>query len=279
MTPMLRKPKPDFIVRLVAPGLRPWLVPTRALARVLEAVQRLIEQREDFEDDEEVAITPQTETPEGRVIKLVSVKAGSAEYAFSAPNRDVAWQQLRLTGESIEQPDTADWTSPTISSVKQLSEIARSIGCEIEFRLPGETHTLGDVIAIIKPHTYAAIADHAFIYGHTSVFAKVERVGGATDMHCGLRLPNQSKKMVICRVVGEELVRNLGKHIYQNVVVSGNATWIRHNRRLKRLEITSFEPPKTSSIRDAFREAYEAGAGAWDAIADPTKFVSEMRGR
>ncbi len=45
-----KKPPSNLHVRLHGGGVRPWSVPTRHLAKVLDAVQRLIDQREDVED-------------------------------------------------------------------------------------------------------------------------------------------------------------------------------------------------------------------------------------
>jgi hypothetical protein len=117
----------------------------------------------------------------------------------------------------------------------------------------------------------------AFITGPTSIFGKIERVGGATEMHCGIHLANQVR-MVICRVATEDLVRQLGRYMYQNVMLSGEATWLRHNWHIKHFKITGFESPKTGSIRDALRRIHDAGGKAWDGIKDPAKYIKEMRG-
>ena len=83
--------------------------------------------------------------------------------------------------------------------------------------------------------------------------------------------------MVICRVTTEDLVRGLGQYLYQSVVLTGDATWLRHNWRLKGLVIKSFEPPKTGSILEALRQAHDAGGDAWEAVSDPDAFISGLR--
>jgi hypothetical protein len=272
-----KKPNPDFLVRLVAPGLKPWVVPVRTLAHVLEALQRLVDQKDSEEEEQDIpSEISAADAKQG--MRLIGLKDTSAAYAVSAPDRELALTCLKNTGQSIKRPELAQWTPATISSIKELSEIAKSLGCEIEFRQPGQGRVLGDVIATIRPSTYQSITGFAFIYGETSVFGKIERVGGATEMHCGLRLPDHPKRMVICRVVGEELVRELGQYMYQYVMVNGRATWVKHNKRLKHLEIRSFERPKTGSIRAALDAIYDAGGDAWDAVDDPAALISEIRG-
>ena len=269
------KPSPDFIVRLIGHGVKPWAVPMRTLARVLDAVQRLVDQREDefaedavvgdFEGQEEIAAESVA------TLRLVDVKAKSAGYAVAAKYGAAAIAVISDVGKAIQRPKDADWSGSTISSIKELSEVARSLGCIIEFGKPG-----GDVLAKITPLTYREVSESAFVHGYTSIYAALVRIGGATEPHCGLRLPDQSR-MVFCHV-NPNLIREMGKFLYQDIVVGGDATWLRHNWQLKDLKITSFEPPKKGSIRDVLKKLYNAGGAGWDSVADPDKYISEMRG-
>jgi len=97
-------------------------------------------------------------------------------------------------------------------------------------------------------------------------------------MHCGLRLPDQPEKMVICAVETADLVRNLGQYVYNDILVSGTVTWYRSNWRVKTIQVKSFVPPKLGSIKEAFQRIRDAGGKAWDNVEDPDAFIAEMRG-
>src|SRR5688572_12151846 len=131
-----KKPHPDFVVRLVGPGIKPWAIPMRSLARVLDAIQRLVDQRDDeIEGDDRLAedhSAPEMVDTESRALRLVDMKARSAGYAVAAPVPDLALGVLRRTGSDIESPEAADWSNASLSSLKELSEVAKSLGCEIE---------------------------------------------------------------------------------------------------------------------------------------------------
>lgn len=269
-----KKPPADFVIRLVGPGIRPWAVPFRQLSRVLDAVQRLVEQADEPEPGVE---TSQEKLESASALRLLDVRTSSAAYRVAAPKPENALRVLRVTGKNIESPAENDWSAATLSSLKELSEVARSLGCQIEFRLPGDGRHAGDVIAKVGPETSEVVEASAFISGPTSVYATIQRVGGATEMHCGVYLHDQ-QRMVICRVNSEELVRDLGHYIYKDVFLTGQATWLRHNFELKRLTINSFEPPKTGSILDALRRIRDAGGDAWDRVRNPDAAISEMRG-
>lgn len=275
------KPQPDFIIRLVESDIRPWKVPMRALARTLQAVQRLVDQREEEDDPtiDDAEIQPVTnEEHAAKALRLVDVTSSSAAYAVAAPAHDTALDIITNTGKGIAAPARFNWNAPTLSAVRELSEIARSLHCAIEIRLPNSSKQLGDVLAEIRSDTFDKIVPSVFIRGDTTIYAKIERVGGATEMHCGIRLPSQPRKMVICKVAGAELVRDLGRYMYQHVLLSGRATWFRRSRNLKYFKVVSFEPPKAGSIREAFEDIYNAGGKAWDDVDDPDAKIAEIRG-
>jgi len=283
VTSVSKKPKPDFVVRLVAPQLRPWAVPMRRLTRALEAVQRLMEQGDETADDlgDLAFLTGEEVAPENEPavsLRLIDVKSSSAAYQVASSDPTYAIETLARTGKAIGAPQEAEWPSQVLSSLRDLSDIAKAMSCQIEFRRPGCGRQHGPVLAVVEGDTYRQVSGSAFASGPTSILGRVERVGGATAMHCGLRVSSQPRKMVICRVSTPDLVRALGNYLYQDVVVSGMATWVRHDWRLRNLVIHDFEPPKTGSIMTALKQIHAAGGSAWDEVDDPGAEIAEMRG-
>lgn len=272
------KPESDFIIRLAGHGIKPWAVPLRVLGRVLAAVQRLVDQRDDLADtdESEEQLERLQVDEENRTLKLLKVTAQSAGYAVSSTNRQTTLSILRDTGRGIEKPSLTNWQPSAISSIDDLSQIAKQLGCVIEFReiTKGKSH--GDVIAIIRPETSAEIRSRAFVHGHTSVVGKLERVGGATAMRCGIHVQDRPR-MLFCNVANTDLVRELGKHIYADVVLTGEAVWYRFNNQLKSLTVSAFSPVKTESFSEIAKQINLAGGSAWDTIPDPTAFIREMR--
>ncbi len=247
----------------------------RALTRTLNAVQRLMEHAEEVSDlgetEAEQAETVQPTAP----LHLIGIVSGSAMYSVAAEDPERAVKTLWDTGRSLGNPEHSQWGDELLSPVEDLSEVARSLGCEIEFRRPGKD---GDVLATITPRSYEMLSATAFVTGESSVCGYLERVGGTTKRHCGLRLPNQPAKMVICPVKTDELIRQLGQHVYRNVIVSGTVTWFRRTWKVKNVIVKSFEPAKEGSIFEALGHIYEAGGKAWDDVEDADKLLAEMRG-
>ena len=270
-----RKPKPDFEIRLVGREMRPWGVPMRALARALNAVQRLMEPM-DEEDIQEEQITAEKAQISNVPLHLIGVVSGSARYSVSANDPTHTINTLTEAGYALQNPDSDEWSVDLLSPIEELSGIARSLGCAIEFKQPGKQER---VFATIDGESYSLLAAKAFVTGESSVYGYLERVGGATDQRCGLRLPSQPKRMIYCTVQTEELIRRLGQHIYENVLVSGTVTWFRRAWRVKHIDVTDFEPSKTGSILETLDRVYEAGGKAWDDVDDPDSLIAEIRGK
>lgn len=261
------KKRTTFNIKLSGPAVEPGMVPLRTLGRLLAAVQRLIDPDRDL-------VLPLRNQGEASKVHLMGVRKGSAIYRCTADSPEPVLQKLHLAGERIVSPDSHSLDSGFLGSIEELSEAAKSLGCVIEILDPSR-RGLVSVLARIEPQTYSLVSASAFITGFTTVAAKIERVGGATEMHCGIRVSNQPRRMVICGITDESLVRKLGQYIYQDVLLEGHARWIRSSMELKRLDITGMRQMPGGSMLDCLERIRDAGGNAWDKIPD----ISEVLGR
>ncbi len=273
-TPTRRRSLTEFVIRIVGPTISPRGVPMRSLTRVLNAVQRLIERTEEGEvelvEGEESEIEPRLSIP----LHLVAVKRGSAAYSVTS-DAPAALDTIAETGRWLQDPIHSDWEPEILSPIEDLSAVAKALGCYIEFTRFGRD---AEVLATITSRSYDEMAQYAFVKGDGTVGGFLERVGGATKMHCGLRLADQPRKMIICPVATASLVRDLGQYVYKSIRVSGTVTWFRKNWRVKNVLVNSFEPTKEGSILQALDRIYEAGGKDWDNVEDVDGLLSDMRG-
>jgi hypothetical protein len=245
----------------------------RALTRVLNAVQRLIEHTEG--EGPELEPAEEEEAAHAAApLHLIDVVSRSAAYPVAARDPREAIRIVTETGKTLRDPSGTDWDPEILSPIEDLSEVAKSLHCNIELRRPGKD---GRVLARITPQSYEEMAETAFVKGESSVYGYLERIGGAVKRHCGLRMPSQPAKMIICPVQTEALVRELGRHVYQHVRVFGTVTWFRRTWQVKSVSVTGFEPSKSGSILRALERIYEAGGKAWDDVADAEGLLAEMR--
>jgi hypothetical protein len=276
---------PDFFIRLVGGGITPRSVPTRSLTRILGAIQRIVDRKEEDED----SMSSGTESQETNIVvgqstvplnslRLVSLRSSSAGYGIVASDPGTAIERLRIVGSQILKPEDAEWASSTLSPIQEISDTVRQLGdVRVEIRPLKNGRYFGDVIAKITSFSYAEISQIAMVQGHTSVLGEVQRVGGITTKHCGLTVPNQSR-MIYCQVETEKVVKELGRYLFQTVLVTGLATWLKRNWEIKTIKISAFEPPKDTDYLGALHRMREAGGKAWDKVRNPDKRLAEIRG-
>jgi hypothetical protein len=258
----VRKPKPDLEVFFSGDRVYPELIPIRAVADALAAIHRL-GLGEDLEEESDAS-----------TLRLLDVIRGSATFRCVASDAKELISGLRRAGPQLELAKPPDRIAGVLRSIQRLSEIARSLDCTIEVRTPGAPD---DVIARIVPDSYQRIAGDILLEGQTSIPGNVQRVGGAIERRCALRVDYQSK-LLFCDVESDAVARKLGQLLYEDVVIDGTATWVRNSWRIFQFRITDVHRPEHSALQTSFEAMRNAGGRAWDQIKDPAAFLDETTG-
>jgi len=264
-----KKPSATFEVEFDGPGIYPERIPLNVLSRALAAVQRLAAGLEYPEEDGD-------ETPQGFDGKfgLLHVKRGSAVYQIATRAPELAIANLRDTGKVLEKPESIGDREFILNPLDELSAVARSLDSPIILKEPGKD---GVVLAKIVPSSYATVSDKLFVSGDTTLIGRVERVGGATEQKCGLRLHGRSR-MLICKVVSAETARRLGQKLYEKVVVTGTAQWIKTTWKVVAFTISEVHQPRLKPVDELIESLRNAGGSDWDKIPDPQAYLEEMTG-
>jgi hypothetical protein len=268
----LKRPPPIFEILFDGPGLYPEKIPVATLASTLSAVQRLAEGEPVLDEEEGQENSEAVE--DDRSLRLLDIKRGSAVFRMSAPSGQEAVNRIRAVGRFLTKPDEVGENDYILNPIERLSATARALKCKIVLREPGRA---GDILASIEPDTYAVISKSLLIQGDTSFVGRIQRVGGATEMKCALRVDFQHRLM-FCKVSSQEISREMGKHLYEEVVVHGSALWLRTSWRIFAFTVTSISQPKQGSLAQAFEELRKAGGDKWGQIADPEAYLQEVTG-
>jgi hypothetical protein len=260
------KTPPVFEIYLKGSGVRPEAIPLTTLSQILSAIQRLtagpsVSHHEKEEED----VT---------ALRLLNIKRGSTTLPMYVPAQDHAIDQLRIASRVIENPDTMGDNDYILKCMKDLSAASRFLGCPIVVRKPGKN---GEVFAAFDENTYKNVTKDSFVSGTTSIVGKVERVGNATGARCELRVPIQDR-MIFCKVRNIDLARKLGQLLYEEVVVHGEAMWLKTSWKIIKFEITGVTQPIKGSLDEALEALRNAGGDGWDRIDDPVAYIEEMTG-
>jgi len=270
---MSSKPPPAFEVYFEGDHIYPEAVPVRSLADALSALQRLASsvpatEEPDDEDDEDEAPV------EGHALSLIKIRRGSAVYRVAGPPPFEAQANLETAGRLLATPEQAgSGFDHMLPPLRSLSAVAKRLKCSITLRTPGKQGAPGAVLARIGPSSYDDVADSFFVRGETTILGRVMRVGGATGARCGLRVEFR-RKLLICEVESSRVAREIGQKLYEDVEVSGTASWYRDSWRIAAFRIREVKDhPVQGSLLDALRELREAGGSAWDDVADPRAYL------
>jgi hypothetical protein len=261
------KPKPVLYVQFTGGDISPERVSLSTLSQTLNAIRQLSSTGEPHH-------APAAGEPaDPGTFQLVGVKKGSAVYAFGGQSSGL--QRLRAVGQVLDDPVAARDVDFSIRAIAELSSVSARLRCRIAiFGKLSEGKPV--VLAKIGPATSRHLRETLFIEGETSIFGTVKRVGGVTRMRCSVRIPSQDR-LLYCRVEGGDLSRRLGKHLYEDVLLTGKATWLRSSWRIVEFVVKSVSQPKQGNIVEAFDELRKAGGSAWDRIDDPEAFLDPDR--
>lgn len=262
------KPPPVFELEFKGPGIYPWSIPISKVTGAISAIKRIVAGDILAEEDED------EDQPGDETITLLQVKRGSAVYQFAAQPKSLAKQRFTATGNVLHNPEEVGQSEYVLRPIKDLSIIARVLECSILIKEPGKG---SHVFAEVHGESYSELSKSLIMTGETSITGKVLRVGGATDVRCGLRVPFQSR-MLFCKVDGHEVAKKLGDFLYQRVVVQGAAKWLKNSMRLFSFTIKDVYEPKSASIINSLDSIWEAGMKEWEKLEDPDAYFQEMHG-
>jgi hypothetical protein len=265
-----KKPEPTFEVHFSDPKVNPESLPLRSVSDALSAVQDLASGRDPF-------VTRHVDREQS--IGLLDIRRGSATFRCLSHSPKDAIRNLNRVARLLSNGDAGhandDKLVALLRPIESLSEISKSVNSPLEVRLPGERRAL----FVVQEHDFVRLSARLLMEGDTTVTGTVKRVGGATRVRCLLRIPGRTRGLY-CDVKDDkkrELVRRLGRHLYEEILAQGRAVWIIRSWRIFKFTITDFTQPKFGKPADALKALRSAGLDAWDDIDDPEAYLREMR--
>lgn len=264
-----KKPTPDFELVFCGDGIYPEKIPLSKVTDALSAMKRLASGEllgaEDEDDD----------GLDGK-IRLVDVtRSSSAVFRFLGPSIASFADRLKAIGRVLGNPDDAgEENEYIIRPIKDLSSIANALNCSLILREAKKGH---EVFARIERDSYSRISASILVPGSTTITGTVQGVGGATSMRCRLRVPFQ-KRLLFCKLETEEVARQLGECLFQQVTAFGTARWLRSSMRLYSFSIQEISKPKHGPISEHLDALWDAGLQDWEKLDNPDAYLQEIRG-
>ena len=243
-------------------GPRPSEVDIEDLATILEDLKKAIagclDPKRDTSTDELTAR-----------VSLVDIVEGSDGLVFEVqPHAATAVGRL---SQALRSRSYSDLPSASHSALYRINQFTAKRAWGLRIRAKKSAGV--EPVEVIEPDHVDPPTQRRTLSGSTTLLARCLRVGGATTPMAELRLPN--KRLLYVQVV-ESVARELGKRLYDQVVLSGEAVWDAKDGDLNEFKVKEVSSFRAVPVNIAFKELALASRGRWESV-DAESFVRGLR--
>ena len=222
-------------------------------------------------------ITPDYEPEDqGEDVKLglVGIHDGSVELTFAAP---LLWQKIiedsfKRVVQFVHDPAGHHLPERAVSALEDLQRRTKRLGSEATFRWKGKQEDTAATLTATTDLT-ASVPHTRRLSGDTTLYAKVERVGGKKPK---VALQPLKGETLYCSV-NEDVAKELAKRLYTEVAVRGVATWD-DDGNVVDFKVTGLLKWKPTSNYKAIIGLRNRFGDEYNNIEDPTAYIADLRG-
>lgn len=235
-----------FSIRFTGEGIRPRSVPLQELADLLLAAEQTIVEAVRHEH-------PEIATSD-LVIGLTQVRDESLGLVFEYDHEEEVSATVQNVLRVIEE-DALDALPPkSQAGLKEIVSFTKRKNCTAELNFP-TTNAPDEPVGHVEiaPDTVLTFPEPFYLRGETAIFGRVERVGGVDPK---VRIRYRPDTAMSCRI-GVDLAKELGAHLYDQVVLTGSATWNATDYSLEYFRASSlvdFVPKSAAAAMDELRD-------------------------
>lgn len=208
----------------------------------------------------------------GGLIRIESISEGSLKCGLASKISKAIW--LTPVFIACQSNDFSRLDPETLDSLQSIQRIAKSVGGESINFVDG-TQAGGFASLSVETDINQLLAT---ISGESEMLAHILRVGGKpTSPTANVRVLDQRTDFKTVSLAGEKLAQDLGKQLYKNVILRGEATWNLRGE-IRKFKATSFEPASEANPLEAINSLRELFAGQFDDVEDSVAYVRKLRG-
>lgn len=202
---------------------------------------------------------------------LTSMQSGSLHAGFESQFEEVvqAWHEVC---RSIENKEYSNLPAKAMDELGSIEKFNRRHNTDTEFWFNNGSRkhlaTISSDAGLPAPH---------FIYGTTTLYGKLLRIGGDNRPTALLGL---SEELTLnCRVKTTELAGTMAKRLYEIIGVRGTAKWNVARYRPAEFTVEELTEYRQTSLTEAIESLREVAGKYYEEIEDVNAFVADLRGR
>ena len=201
------------------------------------------------------------------VISLVAIEQNSAHYCFLPNIKDVVFGAATIINNAIMGNNLPALPYKTVEALEEIWKFTKRKNCQAEFVIPALP------TATITPENPVQITEAFFYEGETTIYGRIERVGGAIP-RVRIKLDNDQ---VLFLDITETIAKKLANRLYENVVLKGLAKWRKENFMIEDFKIEDIQYFEATIMQDAIESLKETVGTAWDNVADIESYIYNLR--
>jgi hypothetical protein len=250
-----------FEVNLSGEGIFPESIRASELADILKSIEKAV-----------TAVATQADSSldsTNFIIGLVQIEKGSARLAFSSSQPSIAKSSFNEVTNAVSQKKVYRLPQAAVEEVERMADFSKRKGCVIELRPDIQQAPT----TFIQPDTDLGLQETPTFSSDSVVFGKLERIGGKKPM---ARIRISEHDALSCSI-SLDLAKTLATRLYENVGLTGRATWNTETWSLIAFNIHGITPYEGGPIKEAFRELAEAAGDAWADVEDVKTYIRSLR--
>ena len=199
-------------------------------------------------------------------ISLIGIEENSVHLKFK-PKLDIILSAAFVINTAIISNHFETLPYRSVDSLNRIWTFTRNRNCS------GEISGNNLPRAKISPDSEIKVTEDFFYKGETTIYGRVERVGGAVP-RVRIKLDDDQ---VIYSDVSETMAKNLARQLYTEVCLKGLAKWRKEDLQIEDFLIEQVEEFKEISFTESISELRKLIGQKWDEIPDPQQFLTNLR--
>lgn len=201
------------------------------------------------------------------LISLIDVQEGSSHYKFVTNYKEIVFAAALAINTAIATNSLSSLPFKTVKSLEEIWKFTKKRNCQAEF--------IGESLpkAVIVPEVPIQITEDFYFEGESTIYGKVERVGGATPR---VRIKLDSGQILFLEI-NEKIAKELANRLYEGVALKGLAKWRKDDYGIEDFSIESIQNFEEGKLSDSMKELRETVGVYWDKIGNIDEYILNSR--
>jgi len=201
------------------------------------------------------------------LISLVDIQENSSHYKFMPSVKPIVFAAAFSINTTIANKSFSELPYKTVESLSEIWKFTKKKNCQSEFTGKSIPN------AIIAPESPIQITKDFFFEGETTIYGRVERVGGAMPK-VRIRLDNDQ---VLFLDIDEVLAKKLANRLYESIALKGLAKWRKYDYSIEDFKIEEIQHYEEGKIADAMSDLKNTIGTYWDSIGNVDEYILSSR--